>query len=270
MQIIRNVRLWQETRVKCGPQSAIGFVPTMGALHEGHRSLLQRSRQENQVSVLSIFVNPTQFNNPEDLSKYPKTWDSDLAMAKASGVDYVFAPEYSDLYPDQYRFKVAESGLSQRLCGAHRPGHFDGVLTVVMKLLHLVQPTQAYFGEKDFQQLQLVRDMVDAFFLPTRIVACPTVREKDGLAMSSRNLRLSEAARAQAPKLYALSATAKTSQVARQLLETAGFAVDYVEDVDGRRFVAASLEGIRLIDNFPLQLTAAEAANGLAPNEAAL
>src|SRR6185437_14625833 len=140
-------------------------------------------RDENDFSVLSIFVNPTQFNDPNDFTRYPKTVEKDLEVAASLDTDYVLMPAYQDLYPDQYRYAVCEREFSKKLCGAHRPGHFDGVLTVVMKLLQLVRPARAYFGEKDYQQLLLIKDMTKAFFMPVEIVACPTVREDDGLAM---------------------------------------------------------------------------------------
>ncbi len=227
----------------------IGFVPTMGALHAGHASLLKRAREENDFVVLSIYVNPTQFNNPNDLAKYPITIENDREVAREAGVDAILLPRYDEIYPDGYRYKVSENEFSKLLCGAHRPGHFDGVLTVVMKLLNLVQADRAYFGEKDFQQLQLIKGMVEAFFMTTAIVACPTVRETDGLAMSSRNLNLNPRARDQAPQLREVLVNTPTSLEAREKLSQLGFDVDYVEDLHGRRFAAATLGGVRLIDN---------------------
>ena len=171
-------------------RQSVGFVPTMGALHAGHRSLLERARAENDAVVLSIFVNPAQFNDPGDLERYPRTLEEDLALA-GTLVDHVLVPDPRDMYPDGYQYRVSEHGLSATLEGAHRPGHFDGVLTVVLKLLNLVRPDRAYFGEKDRQQLELVQGMVRAFHLGVAIVPCPTVRDPDGLAQSSRNRRLS-------------------------------------------------------------------------------
>jgi pantoate--beta-alanine ligase len=227
----------------------IGFVPTMGALHEGHASLLRHAHSENDLTVLSIFVNPTQFNQKSDLEKYPRTWEQDLEVAKKAGVDVVFAPEFSQMYPDNYRYKISELELSLDLCGRDRPGHFDGVLSVVMKLFQLVRPTKAYFGEKDFQQLQLIKGLVAAFFLPLEIIAVPTLRETDGLAMSSRNLRLNENERKLAPKIYQTITESKSADQARIRLSELGFQVDYVKDIGGRRFVAAKLGEVRLIDN---------------------
>ena len=171
---------------------SVGFVPTMGALHAGHEALLARARAENEHVVLSVFVNPTQFNDSNDLARYPRTLEADIELARPHA-DAVFAPAPEEFYPDGYRYRVTENELSRRWEGAHRPGHFDGVLTVVLKLFNAVQPTRAYFGEKDWQQLQLVRGMAAALLLPVDVVACPTVRDADGLALSSRNRRLSAA-----------------------------------------------------------------------------
>lgn len=227
---------------------SVGFVPTMGALHEGHRKLLERARAENDRVVLSIFVNPTQFNDPNDLKKYPRTLEADLALSNGL-VDDVIVPEPEALYPDKYRYRVTENELSSVLEGAHRPGHFDGVLTVVLKLLNLVQAHRAYFGEKDWQQLQLVDGMVKALLLPVEIVRCETVRDPDGLAMSSRNRRLSPAARARAVEFPRILRSALTTGEAVQALIAAGFQVDYVEERDGVRLGAVRLEEVRLIDN---------------------
>lgn len=230
-----------------------GLVPTMGALHAGHLSLVHRSLEENASTVVSIFVNPTQFNQAADLENYPREFEQDLEMLGECGVDAVFMPDYQALYPDDYHYRVSETGLSRRLCGAHRPGHFDGVLTVIMKLLHIVRPDKAYFGEKDYQQLLLLRGMQEAFFLPVSIVSCPLVREADGLAMSSRNRRLDARQRQQAPALFQALKNADSADSARRELERSGFVVDYVEDFQGRRLAAASLGAIRLIDNVPIE-----------------
>jgi len=233
--------------------ASLGFVPTMGALHEGHQSLLKQARLENSLVVLSIFVNPTQFNDPNDLKKYPQTFEADLQMATDSGVDAIFYPNYDLMYPDQYRFKLIENDFSHQLCGRDRPGHFDGVLTVVMKLFSIVKPQKAYFGEKDFQQLTLIRQMVEAFFLDLQIVPMPTRREKDGLAMSSRNTRLTPEQRQLAPLIYQTISSASNANDAKQILNQHGFQVDYVEDHLNRRFVAAKLGEVRLIDNVELK-----------------
>lgn len=247
-QVFQSVGEFQAYRKNLGMQS-VGFVPTMGALHAGHASLLKQAAKENKISVLSIFVNPTQFNDQKDFQKYPKTWEADLQMATECGISAVLFPEYAQIYPDNYRYKVIEGEFSKILDGIHRPGHFDGMLTVVMKLLNIVQPTRAYFGEKDFQQLRLVEDMVKAFFLPYEIIRGTTVRETSGLAMSSRNTRLSPEGKQKAALIYQVLRSAKSTEEARTQLSAAGFEVDYVEDHQHRRFVAAFLEGVRLIDN---------------------
>tara|TARA_B100001248_G_scaffold262732_1_gene261869 strand:- start:10493 stop:11248 length:756 start_codon:yes stop_codon:yes gene_type:complete len=226
-----------------------GFVPTMGALHAGHFSLVKKAREENDFVSVSIFVNPTQFNQASDLENYPSSLEEDLAALKDLGVDLVFLPDFSTLYPDEYRFKISENDFSKKLCGHHRPGHFDGVLTVVIKLFHLMGAERAYFGEKDFQQLSLIRGMVEAFFMPIEIIAVPTVRETTGLALSSRNSRLSPEARDKASLLYEKLRSKSSDQQVLADLQKAGFDVDYVETIENRRFVAASIEGVRLIDN---------------------
>lgn len=248
--VFSELKPWIERRQLLKRQGRrIGFVPTMGALHAGHVALLERCRRENEVSVLSIYVNPTQFDNAEDLKKYPATLDQDREIAHKAGVDIILLPTYEQIYLDGYRFRVSEKGFSDRLCGAHRPGHFDGVLTVVMKLLNIVQPDRAYFGEKDYQQLQLVKDMVSAFFLETEIIPVKTVREADGLAMSSRNTRLSPESRALAPQFYEALVASATPDEAKARLKLSGFKVDYVEDIGSRRFGAVHLDDVRLIDN---------------------
>lgn len=230
----------------------IGFVPTMGALHAGHGSLVEASKRENDITVVSIFVNPTQFNNADDLKNYPRTEEADLRLLEEWGADYVCLPKYEELYSDNYRFQVTESEESKILCGAHRPGHFNGVLTVVLKLFNIVKPTRAYFGEKDFQQLRLISEMAQAFHLPLTVVSCPTVREADGLAMSSRNVRLTPAERERAATLPKILRTSQTASAAKAELEKAGFVVDYVEDHWNRRLAAAHLGKVRLIDNVEL------------------
>lgn len=252
MEVIHDLSVWRSRR--SGPEFAgrkVGFVPTMGALHPGHVSLLERARRENDVVVLSIFVNPTQFNDPQDLAKYPRTLEADVALV-AGLVDWVLVPAANAMYPDAYRYRVTETALSLEYEGAHRPGHFDGVLTVVLKLLNLVAPHRAYFGEKDWQQLELVRSMAADFFLAVEIVACPTIRDADGLALSSRNRRLSPAARAQAAVFPRILREAPDASVAATRLVQAGFIVDYVADREGSRLAAIRIEGVRLIDHVRL------------------
>ncbi len=232
-----------------GEGISVGFVPTMGALHEGHLSLIERAGADNDRVVVSIFVNPTQYDDPEDLERYPRTLAADLEKAETAGADLVIHPRPEDIYHDDYRFRVTENKFSRELEGAHRKGHFDGVLTVVLKLLNIVQADRAYFGEKDWQQLALVRDMAAAFFLATEIVACPTIREEDGLAMSSRNVHLSDEQRHLAPEFHrALSSGSSPAEMMRKLDEK-GFAVDYVERRADRVLGAVRLEKVRLIDN---------------------
>jgi pantoate--beta-alanine ligase len=195
---IGAVRQWLGRR-RLGQK--VGFVPTMGALHAGHRRLLETARAENDLVAASIFVNPTQFDRPEDLNQYPQSLEHDTAVCSAAGVDVVFAPGAAEMYPRAQLTWVEVPALTRTLCGAGRPGHFRGVTTVVTKLFQIVQPDRAYFGEKDAQQLAIIRRMVADLNIPVSIVPVATVREPDGLAMSSRNQRLSPAERQRATAL---------------------------------------------------------------------
>jgi pantoate--beta-alanine ligase len=252
MMVFDDIAAWRRERAARPPAEALGFVPTMGALHQGHVSLVERSVRENSATLVSIFVNAAQFNEPADLANYPRTLDRDLALLDDAGVDYVLVPRHDQLYRDGYKYRVIETECAATLEGAHRPGHFDGVLTVVLKLLQLAAADRAYFGEKDWQQLHLIRGMADAFFLQTSIVPCPTVRERSGLAMSSRNSRLAAPDVDKAATLYRALSESPSAAVARETLEAEGFDVDYVEDRDARRLAAVRLGGVRLIDNVPL------------------
>lgn len=255
MEIVHTVEQYRSVRCALAGES-IGFVPTMGALHAGHAALIERSVADCDFTVVSVYVNPTQFDNPDDLRKYPETLEKDARIASALGAQLMFAPDYEEMYPDGYRYQVRETAFSNELCGAHREGHFAGVLTVVMKLLNIIKPHRAYFGEKDFQQYVLVRDMARTFFMDVDIVSCPTVREEDGLALSSRNLNLDCESRKSAPLIYRLISSAASDDEVAQELKRAGFDVDYVVSKYGRRFAAARIgKGpgqVRLIDNVPL------------------
>lgn len=247
MTRVFDLNEWTSFRLEL--RQGLGFVPTMGALHEGHLSLMAKSLEENEKTLVSIFVNPTQFDSQGDLDSYPIVLEEDLAKLSQLGVDYLLTPNYKTIYPDSYKYRVTENSFSKRFCGAHREGHFDGVLTIVLKLLNLAQADRAYFGEKDYQQLQLIREMARAFFLPTQIIGLPTVREQDGLALSSRNQRLSPEQRALAPQFHKCLVESSSPEEAEVGLRALGFQVDYVEDHQGRRFGAASLGEVRLIDN---------------------
>jgi pantoate--beta-alanine ligase len=255
--------------------AGVGFVPTMGALHAGHRALLARARAENGLLVASVFVNPLQFGPAEDLASYPRDREADLAVLAAEGTDLAFLPAEGEVWPVPPEVRLQVGALADRLEGLVRPGHLDGVATVVAKLLHLAGPSRAYFGQKDAQQLAVVRRMVEDLAFPNEIVACPTVREPDGLAVSSRNAYLSAAERERATALYrALSAgraayqagqrdPAAVEAAARDLLEDVpGVEPDYVALVDEATFepakqaepgqvlaTAARVGRTRLIDN---------------------
>jgi pantoate--beta-alanine ligase len=252
----------------------VGVVPTMGALHEGHLSLVRAAFRDCGRVIVTIFVNPRQFNNPDDLKKYPRTEAADAALLAPLGVDLVFAPGPDEVYPEGFVTNVRVNGLAERLEGLHRPGHFDGVATVVTKLFGMTRADRAYFGEKDWQQLQVVRRLVADLNLPVEITGCPTIREPDGLARSSRNVRLSPEARAIAgalPRIMAAVARdiAGGAEVPARLaagrdeLLAAGFeAVEYLDLCDAatllwvdrlereaRLLAAAWAGGVRLIDN---------------------
>jgi len=185
-----------------GSNLSVGFVPTMGYLHRGHMELVKLSKLQNEVTVVSIYVNPIQFGVSEDYERYPRDLERDLAMCEEAGVDVVFAPEDQEMYPQLPSVKIDIPGLTDRLEGAYRPGHFNGVAIVVLKLLHIVQPDRAYFGEKDYQQLKVVERLVKDLSLPVEVVPVPTVREEDGLACSSRNVYLSPEERQSALAIY--------------------------------------------------------------------
>lgn len=199
-ETIARVRAWRDDRRRAGQR--VGFVPTMGALHEGHARLIETARQRGDHVVVSIFVNPLQFDRKDDLERYPRTLDADLRICNDRGVELVFAPTAGEMYPVEPLCTVTVKRVTDRLCGQFRPGHFDGVATVVTKLFDIVQPDVAYFGEKDAQQLAVIRRMVADLNIPVDIAGVPTVREADGLALSSRNVRLSAEERAKAIALY--------------------------------------------------------------------
>jgi pantoate--beta-alanine ligase len=203
MQIIRTISEMQAfSRILRYEGKTLGFVPTMGALHEGHLSLVRMARDENDVTVVSVFVNPTQFGPGEDFKKYPRDLEGDRKKLESAGVDCLFYPSAKDMYPSGAAVSVSAGRLGTLLCGASRPGHFDGVVTVVTKLFNIVMPSKAYFGQKDFQQSVIIKRLTADLNIPVDIVVCPVVREHDGLAMSSRNLYLDDRQRAAATVLY--------------------------------------------------------------------
>ncbi|SLN48941.1 pantoate--beta-alanine ligase [Pseudooctadecabacter jejudonensis] len=251
----------------------IGVVPTMGALHQGHLSLVRAAEECDRV-IVTIFVNPKQFNNPDDLENYPRTEEEDAAKLASFKVDVVYVPDGDTMYPQGFATNVSVGGLTEMLCGAARPGHFDGVATVVAKLFLQSQADRAYFGEKDYQQLQVVTRLAKDLDIPIEVVGCPTIREEDGLAMSSRNLLLSDRSRIKAPLLAEVmedvaeglrsgGTMADLGAQAQARLLAGGFtSVDYLElrhgsdltlmneaTSGGRLFAAAWLAGVRLIDN---------------------
>ena len=255
----------------------IGFVPTMGALHEGHLSLIRNAKKECNITVASIFVNPIQFNNPTDLENYPRTLENDLNMLEKEGCDFVFAPSTQEMYPEPESITIDFGALDKVMEGAFRPGHFKGVAIVVKKLFEIIQPDKAFFGEKDYQQLQIIKELVRLFEIPVEIIGCPIVREKDGLAMSSRNTLLLPDMRKLAPEIYKslLNAAEKNRSLSPILLKEwvineinkKGLKVEYFEISDARTLlplsdwqdaqeiigcIAVHAGNVRLIDNIKL------------------
>lgn len=254
MQIFHNLDEWLMLRNSLARHLTLGFVPTMGNLHAGHLSLYQRSKEENDRSLASIFINPTQFNCPDDFTNYPRTLSADLELLEQAGVDYCLLPTKEALYADGYRYQVQESEFAGLMEGEHRPGHFTGVLTIVMKLFNLTKPQRAYFGEKDYQQYVLIRDMTTAFFMDIDVIACPTIREASGLAFSSRNNRLTADQRLLADKFAGIFHQKKSCEALKEELHNLGIEVSYLEDYKRRRFTAVQIGDVRLIDNYDKEL----------------
>jgi pantoate--beta-alanine ligase len=230
----------------------VGLVPTMGALHEGHASLIRRAAAECDVTAVTVFVNPLQFGPNEDLAAYPRDLEADVAVAAAAGAGVLFAPPVDDMYPQPPAVTVHVAG-EDMLEGAARPGHFDGVATVVAKLFNLAGPCRAYFGEKDWQQLRVVRRLVADLSFPVEVVACPTVREPDGLALSSRNVRLSPQERRAAAVLYRALMAYPARDMADVVAEEPLATLDYAEVLPDRLVIAARIGGVRLIDNVSVE-----------------
>ena len=250
MKIFNRVSGWRKYKKQnITSKKTIGFVPTMGALHPGHLSLINKSKKENSLTLVSIFINKTQFNDKNDYEKYPQKTEEDIIKLKKASVDFLLLPKHKELYSDNYRFKVTENSFSNIMEGKHRSGHFDGVLTVVMKLLIGIMPSVAYFGEKDYQQYTLISDMAKSFLLETKIISCPTVRKSNGLAESSRNSLLSRSALKHSSKLYNELKTSKSPTAITNSLKSYGFDVEYIEEHNGRNYGAVYFENVRLIDN---------------------
>ena len=249
MKVVQTVgELRNELSIFRAQGKTIGFVPTMGALHEGHASLVRRAVSENDVAVVSVFVNPTQFNDKNDLIKYPRTLEADCALLEKEGVHVVFAPTVEEMYPEPDTRRFSYAPLDTVMEGLFRPGHFNGVCQVVSKLFYMVEPNKAYFGEKDFQQLAIIREMTRRLDIPVQIMGCPIVREADGLALSSRNARLTKEQRKQAlaisKTLFSSIEYAKNHSVA----ETQVFVENAIAEADG-----LELEYFELVDGTTLQ-----------------
>lgn len=250
MHIFHNLDEWIAFRNQLPANNTLGFAPTMGNLHPGHASLFLASSKENDYTASSLFINPTQFNRPDDFTHYPRTLEADLQLMKDSGVDFCILPTEAQIYADGYNYQLHEQQLSQIMEGQYRPGHFNGVLTVVMKLFNLVRPTRAYFGEKDYQQYMLIQGMVKALFMNVALHSCPTIREPSGLAYSSRNNRLSPSERLCAEEFAQIFHQDKSCAMIKDELTAKGIGVEYIEDYQNRRFAAVLIGAVRLIDNY--------------------
>ncbi len=249
MKVIHTIKdLQAELSVLKAQGKKVGLVPTMGALHAGHASLVKRSVNENEVTVVSVFVNPTQFNDKNDLVKYPRTLDADCKLLEACGATYAFAPSVEEMYPEPDTRQFSYAPLDTVMEGAFRPGHFNGVCQIVSKLFEAVKPHRAYFGEKDFQQLAIIREMVRQIQFDLEIVGCPIVREEDGLALSSRNARLSAEERENALKISQTLFKSRTFAATHTVSETLKFVEDAIAAVPGLR-----LEYFEIVDGNTLQ-----------------
>ena len=249
MKVIHTIKdLQAELSVLKAQGKKVGLVPTMGALHAGHASLVKRSVNENEVTVVSVFVHPTQFNDKNDLVKYPRTLDADCKLLEACGATYAFAPSVEEMYPEPDTRQFSYAPLDTVMEGAFRPGHFNGVCQIVSKLFEAVKPHRAYFGEKDFQQLAIIREMVRQMQFDLEIVGCPIVREEDGLALSSRNARLSAEERENALKISQTLFKSRTFAATHTVGETLKFVEDAIAAVPGLR-----LEYFEIVDGNTLQ-----------------
>ena len=255
MNVVQTI---EETRLALEPSrgGSIGLVPTMGSLHEGHIALLRSARAENETVVMSLFVNPAQFGDASDLAKYPRDEERDLELAREAGADLVFAPSVDEMYPPGFQTWVDVTELGATLEGRFRPGHFRGVATIVLKLLNIVRPTRVYFGQKDAQQVEVIRRLAADLAVEVELRIVPTVRDADGLALSSRNARLTAEERAAALALPRALTTRDRAAALAELASSNGLEVDYVEVVDFDPPVLAGAVRVgstRLIDNVPLE-----------------
>lgn len=249
MKLFRSIVELQNELFEVRKQGkSVGFVPTMGALHEGHASLVRRSVSDNDVTVVSVFLNPTQFNDKNDLERYPRTLDKDCELIAACGGDYVFAPSVEEMYPVKDERQFDFPPVTSVMEGAHRPGHFNGVCQVVSRLFYIVRPDRAYFGEKDWQQIAVVKSLVRYLGLPVEIVECETIREKDGLAKSSRNTLLAPEERAIAPKIYSALSGSVAYSMSHTVAETHDYVVGQINGVEG-----LEVEYFSIVDGNTLQ-----------------
>jgi len=233
-------------------EKEVGFVATMGALHRGHGRLVEESQLQNEFTLLSVFVNPTQFNSAEDFKTYPDRWEQDFSFCEDRNVDFLFAPPVEEVYNLNETISFAENDVSSVFEGEFRPGHFSGVLMVVLKLLSIIKPQRAYFGEKDYQQLILIEQLAKNFFLDTEIIGVPTLRDSRGLAMSSRNYNLTSKGLLKAQKIAACFVSAQSQTEFMEKTEKMKLDLEYYGEKWGRALMAHHIDGVRLIDNKPL------------------
>lgn len=260
MEVVRTIKELKQKIAEAKAQNkSVGLVPTMGALHQGHISLVDRAREDNDVVVVSVFVNPTQFNNPEDLRTYPRTEEADCALLEKAGVDYAFIPSVNEVYPEPDTRQFDLGPVAEVMEGATRPGHFNGVAQIVSKLFDMVLPHRAYFGEKDFQQIAVIRKMAQICGFDIEIIDCPIKREDDGLAMSSRNVRLTPAQRAVAPEIHRVLKHSVPMKGDSSVAQVKQFVIDSINKVD-----EMEVEYYEIVDPLTMQPIADwnEAVNG--------
>lgn len=260
MEVVRTIKELKQKIAEAKAQNkSVGLVPTMGALHQGHISLVDRARRDNDVVVVSVFVNPTQFNNPEDLRTYPRTEEADCALLVKAGVDYAFIPSVNEVYPEPDTRQFDLGPVAEVMEGAMRPGHFNGVAQIVSKLFDMVRPHRAYFGEKDFQQIAVIRKMAQICGFDIEIIDCPIKREEDGLAMSSRNVRLTPAQRAVAPEIHRVLKQSVPMKGDSSVAQVKQFVIDSINKVD-----EMEVEYYEIVDPLTMQPIAdwSEAVNG--------
>ncbi|WP_338521331.1 pantoate--beta-alanine ligase [Candidatus Legionella polyplacis] len=250
MKVFSKILKWIEFRDSLSCYKSLGFIPTMGNLHDGHFSLFKKSQEENDLTIVSIFVNPIQFESDKEYINYPRTLKNDLSSLIDLKVDFCLLPKNNDIYSSRDHYKIQENFFSNRMEGLIRSNYVTGMLTIIMKLLNIIKPNKIYFGEKDYQQYNLVLNMINAFFINVDVIVCPTIREKSGLACSSRNSFLTEEERHKANLFSYIFLNEKNLVNIKKKLNENGIHIEYLEEYDSRRFIAVKIGKVRLIDNY--------------------